>query len=32
MDLRESETALPQLIKIFNRYAKKLLVPYELLL
>ena len=31
MDLRESETALPQLIKIFNRYAKKLLIPYEML-
>jgi len=29
MDLREAETALPQLIKIFNRYAGKLLVPYE---
>jgi len=30
MDLRESRTALPQLEKIFRRYAKKLLVPYSI--
>ena len=29
MDLRETEVALPQLVKIFHRYAGKLLIPYD---
>jgi len=32
MDLRESRTALPQLERLTRRYAKKLLIPYELFL
>ena len=31
MDLREAETALPQLMQIFQRYASKLLIDYDLL-